>query len=298
MPSQPSIGPDAAARERSIVLALGSDCVMLVAIVAAALRANSLTMLAETLRGALLMALEFLLLILMRRIHRGRVHRFDYGIAKLEQFGNRVTGTAMGLAGVWVAVGAFDTWGNPSEHPGPGLVFAAAVGAANLVQNGLAFLGLWRAGRDLAHHGGQIRSRLTKTVSSALVPVLLVVQAVVGDSPVVVAAAVIGAAFVSVVTIELAVTMWRRSLPSLLDRTLDEESQAAINRVLAQRFHAYESLVSVRSRTIGDTPVVEVAPGFAPERTMGSVQGVVEEVRADVTALIPGAEVRVTPVGA
>lgn len=76
-------------------------------------------------------------------------------------------------------------------------------------------------------------------------------------------------------------------------------SPAALARersiVLAQHFHAYESLVSVRSRVAGETPLVEVALGFAPERTMGAVQAVVEEVRTDVAGLIPGAQVRVTP---
>jgi hypothetical protein len=50
----------------------------------------------------------------------------------------------------------------------------------------------------------------------------------------------------------------------------------AINRVLAGHFHAYESLVSVLSRLVGNTPLVEVSLGFAAGRISGEVQGVVD----------------------
>jgi divalent metal cation (Fe/Co/Zn/Cd) transporter len=205
----PTISPAARVRERSIAPALGTDLILIVAIAAAAIVANSLTMLAETLRATLLAILEGVLLLLMRRIHRGRVRRFDSGTAKLEPFANLGIGTAMGLAGLVVGAEALAGWLDPAPHEHAGLAFVVAVGAANPIQNGLALLALRRAGRDGTSiiMRGQIRSRLTKTLSSGLVLVSLVVGAIEGDTPAGHLAEFLGSAFVAFVMLELAVTM-------------------------------------------------------------------------------------------
>jgi cation diffusion facilitator family transporter len=243
--------------------------------------------------------LEALLLVLMRRIHRGRTHAYDYGAGKLEQFANLTIGTAMGIGGLWVGITAAYRWYHPPEQEELGLAFAVTVGAVNLVQNGLAFLALWHAGRDGTSliMAGQIRTRLSKLVSSAIVLVALIVNAFAG--PVWGhLAEVIGSAFVALVMLQLSIAMWRDSLPSLLDRTLDEGRQQAINRVLSSHFEAYDELESVRSRMSGNTAIIEVILGFDAGRSIGEVQDVVDAVSGDVAALVPGAQVSVVPVAA
>ncbi len=285
-------------RERSMLVATLSDFVLILVAVAAGVWANSLMILAESLRGTLLFALELMLLLLLRRIHRGRTHDFDYGSGKMEQFANLGIGLAMGLGGLWVAGAAAYRWWNPPDQASLGLVFAALVGGVNVLQNGVAFRGLWLAGRDGSSviMVGQIRTRLAKLVSSGIVLVALCANAVFGDGPLGVAAEVLGSGFVALVMLELAVSMWRQSLPSLLDRTLAEAQQELINRSLISHFEQYDELVAVRSRLSGDTPMVEIVLGFAGHRQMAEIQQVVDKVAADLRHLIPGSIVSVAPV--
>lgn len=295
-----AISEQARQRERSMLIACVSDIAMWLSYIVAAVWANSLTTLAETARGTLVLALEWTLFALLRRIHRRKTHNYDYGAGQLEQFSNLGIGFAMGLTGLWIGGAAVYRWWHPPEQAALGLAFAAAVGFANVVQNGLAFWALWRAGRDGTSviMLGQIRARLAKLISSGVVFVALIVNAVYGDGPVGVAADALGSFFVALVMLELAVSMWRRSLPSLLDRTLEEAQQERINRALITHFDDYDALVSVRSRVSGNTPLVEIVLGMAPGRTMGDVQASVDRIAADIRDLIPGAEVTVVPVAA
>lgn len=292
--------PDALAlrRERSMLLAALSDLVLIVGQFATAILANSLMMLAEAVRAFLLVVLELVLLGVLRRIHRGQMHDFDYGAGKVEQFANLSVALGMGFAGMWVGAGAAYRWWHPPEQVEAGLVFAVAVGALNALQNAYVFRALWRAGGDgrSVIMMGQVRTRLAKLVSSAIVLVAVTVNASFPGGTVALVAEVAGSAFVALVMVQLAVSMARQSLPSLLDRTLEEKQQHLINRALVRHFDRYDALVSVRSRVSGNLPCVDVVLGFAAERRMDEVQGVTDEVAGEVRALIPGAEVTVTPV--
>ncbi|BBK39392.1 hypothetical protein STAQ_44700 [Allostella sp. ATCC 35155] len=295
-----AISETARQRERSMLIAGVSDIAMWLSYIVAAVWANSLTTLAETARGTLVLALEWTLFVLLRRIHRSKTHNYDYGAGQLEQFANLGIGLAMGVAGLWIGGSAAYRWWNPPEQAAFGLAFAAAVGLANMLQNGLAFWALWRAGRDGTSviMMGQIRARMAKLISSALVLCALTVNAVFGDGPVGLAADILGSLFVALVMLELAVSMWRRSLPSLLDRTLEEGQQERINRSLITHFDEYDELVSVRSRVSGNVPMVEIVLGMAPDRTMADVQASVDRIVDSIRELIPGAEVAVIPVAA
>ncbi|HTU55926.1 MAG TPA: cation transporter [Acetobacteraceae bacterium] len=299
MPSRGHAVVDEAARrrERSMLVACVSDIVVLIGMIVTALWANSLMLGAEALRNVLLITFQMLALLLLRNIHRGRTRSFDYGAGKLEHFANFGIGVAMGIGGLWVAAGAAYRWWHPPEQVRLGLEFAAAVSAIHVVQNALAFWLLWRSGRDGSSliMLGQVRTRLAKVICSAVVLCGLAVNATFAGGPVGVAAEVMGSAFMALVMLQLALSMWRQALPSLLDRTLEESQQAMINRALASHFEDYDGLVAVRSRISGKTPLVEVVLGFIEDRKMGEIQRVVDNVASEVREHIPGALVTVVP---
>lgn len=292
--------PDALAlrRERSMLLAALSDLVLITGYFIAALAANSLMLLAETVRAFLLVLLELVLLGVLRRIHRGRMYAFDYGPGKVEQFANLSVALGMGFAGLWVGAGAAYRWWHPPEQVEAGLWFGVAVGVVNALQNAYVFRALWRAGGDgrSVIMMGQVRTRLAKLVSSGIVLVAMVINASFPGGTIALVAEVGGAAFVALVMLQLSASMMREALPSLLDRTLEEKQQHLINRALVHHFDRYDALISVRSRLSGNLPYVDVVLGFGGARRMDDVQGVADEVAGEVRALIPGAEVTVTPV--
>lgn len=302
-PRPPLLDASALRRERSILLACLLDWALILPYLAVGLAANSLTLVAEAMRGALMVLLEMVLLVVMRRIHRGRTGEYEYGVAKLEQFANLSIGVAMGAAGLWVVFSAVTRWWSPPEQAGLGLVLATALSAANLAMNAIALRALWLAGRDgtSAIMTVQIRSRVVKLLSSGIVALAIAVNTgagLIGGAPAWLApfAEAAGTGFVGVVMIQLSVSLWRESVPHLLDRSLDEARQASINRALAAHFMDYDALLGVRSRVAGKEAQVEIALGFAPERRIGEIQRVADAVAAEIGMLIPGSVVTVTPV--
>ncbi|EFH13034.1 cation diffusion facilitator family transporter [Teichococcus cervicalis] len=290
---------DAAAlrRERSVLLCALADIAILIAYVGIALSSQSLTLLAEAVRGWLMVALELLVLLLMRRIHRGRMAAYEFGAGKLEHFANLLIGLAMAGGAVWLAAGALGKIHLPSSAPNDGVRLALLLSLVNLAVNAAALRALWQAGRDgrSVIMTGQIRTRLSKLLSSAVVVLAIGVAAWAPGSMLSLVADAGGTLFVAVVMLGVAARLWRDSLPDLLDRSLEEEHQALVNRALAAHFAAYEALLSVRSRRAGSRVHVEVALGFAPDRGFAEVAAAMRAVRAELEALIPGAEVVVIP---
>ncbi|HEY8613158.1 MAG TPA: cation transporter [Roseomonas sp.] len=296
--------PDRAAlqRERSIMLACLLDLAILGPYITIGLLANSLTSVAEALRGTLMVGLEIILWVMLRRIHRGQITEYDYGVGKLEQFANLGIGLAMGGCGIWLLFAAIGRWWSPPEQAGYGLALASLVAFANLILNAVSLRALWLAGRDgtSAIMTVQIRSRAVKLLSSAIVAAAIATNAAAeligGPRWIGPLAEALGAGFVGLVMIQLAVSLWRESVPHLLDRSLDEARQASINRALAGHFMDYDALLGVKSRIAGNQAQVDIALGFAPERRIGEIQRVADAVAADILELIPGSVVTVTPV--
>jgi cation diffusion facilitator family transporter len=292
------LDPAARARESSMLFGVLADCGIMIPFVAISLWSGSLTILAEVLRGGLLIALEVLVLLLLRRIHRGRLTAFEYGTGKLEQFANLVVGAAMLLAALWLAAQAIGRLGAPPPAPSGGSMVAAMLATGtNFLLNGLVAVSLWRAGRDGTSviMTGQIRSRLSKLFASAMVVLAMVVAALAPGSRTGQLADVCGTLFVAVVMLGFALRLARDSLPDLLDRSLDEERQMQINGALSARFEDYEALLAVRSRQSGRMLYVEVELGIAPEQSMAATDRVMRRLEAEIATRIPGSVVTVIP---
>jgi divalent metal cation (Fe/Co/Zn/Cd) transporter len=284
-------------KERAMMLALLLDLGILVPYVAIAISANSLTLYGELARALLLVGLEVYLLVLLRRIHRRRLPGYDFGTGNLEQFGNLVVGASMILAALWMVASIALRWASPPEQADGGLLLGVVITTANLALNAWSLRCVWLAGRDGTSIilAGQIRARLSKTVSSAMVVLVMVVNAAAAGHWIGAAADLVGAALVVCVMVTLGAGLCRKALPPLLDRTLDEARQLRINQVLAGRFDTFDALGPVRSRCSGGGAVVDIHLGFAATRTLGEVLAVTDAVRADTARLIAGAEVSVVP---
>ncbi|TMJ40923.1 MAG: hypothetical protein E6G87_00700, partial [Alphaproteobacteria bacterium] len=97
-----SITADQHAEERSIFLAILADCVIAAAMVQVGLFGGSFTMLAESLRAWLMLAIEIFSFVVMRRIHRGVLSGFEFGHGKLEQLASLSIAAGMFGGAVWI----------------------------------------------------------------------------------------------------------------------------------------------------------------------------------------------------
>jgi cation diffusion facilitator family transporter len=282
-------------RERAMALGVGTDVLTATPMLTIALWSHSLTLLADALRGGLLTLLELFAYIMLRRIHRRRLPSYEYGAGKIESFLNLVIGAALVLSSIWVfALGVLNLLHPPPAQP-LGLAGATAIAAVNAGQNTWMFRTFLRAGRD---HGsvlidGQVRTRLLKLVSSIVATFAILISAIFSGHLLGVLADLAGSAVVTQVMIWTAYQLIGRSLPDLLDRTLDEPQHAAINSALIHHFNGFDLIHHVRTRRSGIRMFVEIGLGFHAERRMGEVDSVSQSVRREVETLIPGASVTV-----
>jgi cation diffusion facilitator family transporter len=289
-------------REWSLALSLAADSSMCLAYAVVAIGSGSLPMLAETLRGGILAALGWLILAMMRRLHRRQLHAYDYGTGKLEQFSNFLVGGLLLLGAAWVALRSLAAYAAGPPSPDPSLhgwmVAAQVLAAMNVAVNALAFIALWRAGRDGTSllMRGQVQARAGKLATSLLVCAAVAVAAAWPGTRGAWIANLAGGLVVVVVMAGIGIAMLRQTLPDLLDRALEEDLQRTINATLSAHFDAYDTLEHVRSRQSGQDVHIEITLGFDADRNFGEVATAARRMEQELEARIPGAEVTVVPV--
>jgi cation diffusion facilitator family transporter len=290
--------PAQSAREHALLLGIALDMAMNLLLAAAAFWGGALTMLAETIRGSLLTLLEICVLLLLRRIHRGRMGLYEYGSGKLEQFVSLMVGASLAASALWLGLQGLRHFSEaPAPIPPGGALLSLVAGAANLACNLRILWAVWQAGRDgqSTIMVAQLRSRLVRSFASLVVMVPLVLGVALPGSVAGHVADIGCALFVALVMVMVAVSLWRASLPDLLDRSLGEERQAAINRVLAAHFDDYERLLAVRSRQSGKAIHVEVELGLDPAISLAQAETLVGRIGAALVAEMPEAVVTVIP---
>jgi divalent metal cation (Fe/Co/Zn/Cd) transporter len=287
----------AEARRREGAMLSGNllDLAICVAMAVVAVWSNSLSLLADLLRGAPQLAVGFVLYGLMRRIHRGQLAEYDYGTRKLEQFANLVAGSVLILAALWLVLRMAERHALPEEQPALGLLAALAVGVLNFAINAGVLVALWRAARGGGSLilRGQLLARLSMTLASGCVAVAIAVNTVLAGSFAGVVADLAGTAVVVLVMLVFGGRMVGEALPHLLDRALGESHQMLVNRALVERFEGYDGLVAVRTRTEGLVPWVEIELAFAPNRPVGEATAEADRMADAVRDRLPGAQVLV-----
>lgn len=291
-----TLTPEQIARERSLQIALGIDFSMFASLGVVAVISGTLTLLAELIRAVPMTTVEVFALIMMRRIHRGRTAAFEFGSGKLEQFVNLVIAGGFILGGIWILrnVLALVTGSRPIGTPS-GFAAAALFAAINTYLNVLA----WDSVRRAARRGGslimqgQLRARLVKVVSSFVVQGTLTLAALSLDEVIITWADAAGALFVGSFILYSAYELLQAGLPDLVDRSVNEEVQAAINRMLTRHFEEYERLDSVRTRRSGETIYADIVLGFQPTLTLAEVNTRIEKMKSTLRAEVPGADVSI-----
>ncbi len=279
-------------KERAILFAILLDFSVFVPYLVTVWRIGSLSMLAELLRGGLLLLVEGLALVTLRAAHRGRLHFYDFGIGKLERMFGAAIGVLLLLAAVFILI---KVMGSSEPEPLPPFWVALAIGLVvyNLFTNLAPLLPLWRATREGTSIIvlSQFRARIAKAVASVTVVVCVALDVLLPNTPVALVAddigGLIGAAFMLVI----GGSMISEALPDLLDRALAEPLQMKVNAALAANFDRYEQLIGVRTRKSGSVAYVEITVGFAPDRTIADVTSVTEALRQTLAASIPDADV-------
>ncbi len=252
------------AREGIILKAFMADMVLCVLILVNSLASGSLTLFAEFIRGTLMTLLDLVTYVILRRIHRGRFTGYDYGTGKLEQLFGALIAVSLVLAGMWIFMGAVQSFFAYAAHSPWGLALAAITNAVNLTLNFVA----WFAMRLTAGGGAspvfaaQLHARFVKLLASASIQVTMTLSALALDNVVATWLDAAGAIFVAVVTIRAGAGMLQEIMPDLLDKSARVDLADAVSKALAAAGIPAEDISATRSRTSGGRLFLEfeVAP--------------------------------------
>jgi anti-anti-sigma factor len=105
----------------------------------------------------------------------------------------------------------------------------------------------------------------------------------------------IGSGFVAIFIVINAIQMMRSGLPDLLDRTVEEGMQIAINRALARHFKDYDYIDRVRSRRTGEKVFIEIALRVDGNLALGEADRRAEALKATLNGEIHRADVSILP---
>ena len=290
-----SLAPEALQRERALAVGLVLDALLLLPYTAVSLWQGSNVLLAEAIRVNLMFVITVVSFVMLRRVHRGSLADFDYGVGKLERGVSALVSLLLMAGGCFVLWRAFQPV-MPAQGGGAllGILFAGINWLVNLV----SLLALWRAeGRSASIIvNTQYRARLAKTLGSTVVLGSVILGAVLAGGRVAAWADLAGSLCVAAMMAGTAYGMIREAMPDLLDKALAEPLQQEINRCLSRHFMSYEELLGVRTRRSGNQPQIELTLGFAGDLPLARVCATTERMRAELEAAIEGARVTVIPV--
>ena len=249
------------AKEAAVLYTATADLVTLTLLFFFAVATSSLTLLSEAIRVAFMLFIEFYSLFILRAMHRDRLQKFRFGIGKVEQMCNLAIGAALFFSGLWVAHSVVAKLLLDQGAPTPlGLAAAAAISAINLLINILGWLAMVAAARedDSAIYRAQLRARVVKLVSSAMVQTTITIAALAKDPVVATWFDCIGATFVAGVMVAIGIKMIRECLPDLLDHPVPSSTKKEIEAGLLSAGIAREEVVRIRTRCAGSIPHVEL----------------------------------------
>ncbi len=284
-------------RESALLLAWTLDFAMLLLLlIVGGIVGQSLTCLAEAIRGALMTLIDLLTLLVMRRIHRGALRGFDYGTGKIEQLCSVGVACGLFIGAAWVAYSAVAMALEEGSDASPfGLTAAAVVSAFNLVLNFVAWDGVRRAtlGTPSAIMRALLQARVTKLMASVLIQATMTIAALAKDPVVVALADGLGAVIVSAIMMKAGLDLMAESVPDLLDKSVATIAGPALEHAAASLPSGF-GLAGFRSHGTSRAVALEVALTCPEDTAVRAVEEVERQLTVDLAAALPGVELAVS----
>lgn len=284
-------------KETALIRALGLDTAMLTLLVISALLSGSVTMLAESLRGALLYSIEAVSLVTMRRSHRGKYIEFEYGIGKIERVITIIIAGGLFVSAMFAFQSSVDRIIHPSVLATPAMIFAIIVGSMNMTINFYCTGDFIRSNQTEASLilESQVQMRTVKTIASFIVVIVVLIATWLPDPKAAAIVDAIGGFLAVAYMLWIGVGMVRESLPDLMDRALPENEQLLLLKVIAKHFDNFDQFDAIRSRRSGGKAFIDMDLEFDPNMPLHEVNHRCEAIRSGISELIPDSIVTVTP---
>lgn len=283
-------------KERTALVSLTLDLVLIIPSVIVAIWANSMILYADLLGDLNVFIANVTLWMILRKLRKAVEAQYDYGLGKAENLIG-----VFGALFVVLSVG-FIMYTSVQRLLSPVLLEAEAIrmGALIMFFAMIAYAYLWW--RNL-----QINKTMPSPVTDIQWRVPMSNTLIAGGILVALLATILFRKYRWSVYIDpvlsLAMGLYilycffgliKSSLFDLLDRTLDENYQLLITGELAAFFHEYEYLHGVRSRRTGGKVFIEIFLEFDADRRVGDVQHVIDAMKKSLEEKIENSSVSVS----
>ncbi len=284
-------------KEQALFRTIWLDAIIFILLIIAAISSGSLTIMAEIPRGGLLFAVEVISVITLCRSHRGKFSEFAYGIGKIERVISILIAAGLFLSALYTLDATLSRLSHPVILPTPAMILGVMVASYNLTIN-FYCVGRFMQANEAESSlilDSQIRSRLVKTVASAVVVLVLVIATWLSDPKAATLIDAFGALFVVGYMVVIGVQLLRESLPDLLDRALPEREQLLLMGVITAHYENYANLGSIKSRRSGGRAFIDIDLEFEADMPFNEVTDHCINIENDVVEKIPDAVVSVKP---
>jgi ferrous-iron efflux pump FieF len=294
--SSASLTPEQRDKESAVFRAVVLDSLLVISFLFVGLFSGSMTFLSEVIRVTLLLTIEYVSFIVLRRTHRGDFREFEFGTGKIERIINLLVAFGLCLACFYILNKVLSV-GQELPMSTTNLLMAVTLADLNLIVNIYITLDFMRVNREESSViiASQLKSRQAKTFASAVVLAVLIVTLWLPDPRSARIVDVCGSIFVMCYMLMIAFDLVKESLPEILDRTVAEPDHYQIIRVLTEHFDQYDGFRGYRTRRSGKDLFILLNLRFFSRTTLAQIEERLLPLRQALESEIPGSKVTIIP---
>lgn len=291
-----ALTPDQKAKESAVLWSILIDSILIFYFTLVGLFSGSMTFISELIRCVLLLTIEYVSYYVLRRAHRGKFQEFEFGIGKIERIVNLLVAFGLCLASLYILLKVF-SMGEDIPMASSNLILAVAGADVNCMVNVYFFMAFIRVNQNEGSViiASQIKSRLAKTVASAIVLGVLILTLWLPDPRSARMVDLTGSVFVVCYMLITAFGLIRESLPEILDRTVPEPEHFQIIRVLTAHFDQYDGFSGYKTRRSGKDLFLLLHLAFFPGTALETIETRLRPLRQALESELPGAKVTIVP---
>ena len=283
-------------KEAAVFWAIALDSVLVIFLTFIGMFSGSMTFISELLRCALLLSIEYVSYIILRRTHRGKFQAFEFGTGKIERIVNLLVAFGLFIACLYI----FTKLISPGEGvpmSSSNLILSVFAADLNLILNvyfTIAFVKV-NTQESSVIISSQIKSRLAKTIASAIVLAILILTLCLPDPKSARLVDTLGSIFVLCYMLGTAFDLIRESLPEILDRTVAEPEHFQILKILTAHFDQYDGFKGYRTRRSGKDLFILINLCYFPATPLARIEIRLNPIREALESQFPGSKVTIIP---
>lgn len=254
-----ALDPQVKRAERAILKGIVADMSYNAALLVCLLMTNSLTLLGEIFRSALMSLFDVVTYVVLLNVNREKWTSFEFGTNKLEQLCHLILGLGMVVSALWLGLQLEHKVSSDTvRSTALGFALAAVALSANMTINWVVYLVVRRVYRQTPTpiNEAQFMSRRTKLVASLVVQFFITLAVLANESDVASLLDTAGALIVLVILIKTGFTVAAKGLADLADLPPSTQAMAKIRYLVETRVGS-DCLVGVRARMSSQRLYVE-----------------------------------------